>query len=91
MLIWQNILKSDVLKVAHHGSATSTNLEFLEKVNPLIAVISVGKNNFGHPSEKIIERLKDKNIAVYRTDQNGTVIIRTNGQEYGVKTLKGNN
>ncbi|NCO23883.1 MAG: MBL fold metallo-hydrolase, partial [bacterium] len=58
---------------------------------PLIAVISVGKNNFGHPSEKIIERLKDKNIAVYRTDQNGTVIIRTNGQEYGVKTLKGNN
>jgi len=91
LLVWQNILKSDVLKVAHHGSSSSSSLEFLEKVNPLIAVISVGKNNFGHPSEKIIERLKDKNIAVYRTDQNGTVIIRTNGQEYGVKTLKGNN
>jgi competence protein ComEC len=91
MLIWQNILKSDVLKVAHHGSSSSSSLEFLEKVNPIIAVISVGKNNFGHPSEKIIERLKDKNIPVYRTDQNGTVIIRTNGQEYWVKTLKGNN
>ena len=91
MLIWQNILKSDVLKVAHHGSSSSSSLEFLEKVNPIIAVISVGKNNFGHPSEKIIKRLKDKNIPVYRTDQNGTVIIRTNGQEYWVKTLKGNN
>jgi competence protein ComEC len=91
LLMWQNILKSDVLKIAHHGSSNSSSLEFLEKVNPLIAVIPVGKNNFGHPSEKIIERLKDKNIPVYRTDQNGTVIIRTNGQEYWVKTLKGNN
>ena len=91
LLIWQNILKSDVLKIAHHGSSNSSSLEFLEKVNPIITIISTGKNNFGHPSEKIIERLKDKNIPVYRTDQNGTVIIRTNGQEYGVKTLKGNN
>jgi competence protein ComEC len=91
LLIWQNILKSDILKISHHGSSNSSSLEFLEKVNPIITIISTGKNNFGHPSEKIIERLKDKNIPVYRTDQNGTVIIRTNGQEYWVKTLKGNN
>lgn len=88
LLAWQNILQSDILKVAHHGSSTSTNLEFLDKVNPNIAVITVGKNHFGHPSQKIIERLEDKNIQIYRTDEDGTVIIRTNGQEYWIRTLK---
>jgi len=88
LLIWDNILQSDILKVAHHGSATSTNLEFLDKVDPSIAVITVGKNIFGHPSQKVIERLKDRNIKIYRTDENGTVIIRTNGQEYWIRTLR---
>ena len=91
LLVWQNILHSDILKVSHHGSATSTNLEFLDKVDPTIAVITVGKNHFGHPSQKIIERLEDKNIQIYRTDEDGTIIIRTNGQEYWIRTLKGNN
>jgi len=50
LLIWQNILRSDILKVGHHGSETSTNLEFLDRIDPRIAVISVGKNNFGHPN-----------------------------------------
>lgn len=88
LLVWQNILQSDILKVAHHGSSTSTNLEFFDKVNPNIAVITVGKNHFGHPSQKIIERLEDKNIQIYQTDEDGTVIIRTNGQEYWIRTLK---
>jgi competence protein ComEC len=91
LLFWQNILQSDILKVGHHGSATSTTLKFLDEVNPIIAVITVGKNNFGHPSQKVIERLEDKNIEIYRTDENGTVIIRTNGREYWIKTLKENN
>jgi len=91
LLIWQNILQSDVLKVSHHGSATSTNSEFLDKVNPMIAAITVGKNNFGHPSQKVIERLEDKNIKIYRTDEDGTIIVRTNGQEYWIKTLRENN
>jgi competence protein ComEC len=91
LLIWQNILQSAVLKVSHHGSSTSTNLEFLNKVDPSIAVITVGKNHFGHPSKKIIERLEDKNIQIYRTDEDGTIIIRTNGREYWIRTLKGNN
>lgn len=88
LLAWDNILQSDILKVGHHGSSTSTNLEFLDKVNPNIAVITVGKNRFGHPSQKIIERLEDKNIQIYRTDEDGTVIIRTNGQEYWIRTLR---
>jgi len=91
LLVWQNRLNSDVLKLGHHGSSTSTTLEFLDKVDPVIAVITVGKNNFGHPSQKVIERLEDKNIKIYRTDENGTVIIRTNGQEYWIRTLRGNN
>jgi len=91
LLVWQNILQSDILKVGHHGSATSTNLEFLDKVDPSIAVITVGKNHFEHPSQKIIERLEDKNIQIYRTDEDGTIIIRTNGQEYWIRTLRGNN
>jgi len=91
LLVWQNILQSDVLKVGHHGSSTSTNLEFLDKVDPIIAVITVGKNHFGHPSQKVIERLEDKNIQIYRTDEDGTIIIRTNGQEYWIRTLRGNN
>ncbi len=91
LLVWQNILQCDILKVGHHGSSTSTNFKFLDKVNPIIAVITVGKNRFGHPSPKVIERLEDKNIQIYRTDINGTVIIRTNGQEYWIKTLRENN
>lgn len=88
LLVWQNILQSDILKVSHHGSITSTNLEFLAKVDPRIAVITVGKNHFGHPSQKIIERLEDENIQIYRTDEDGTIIIRTNGQEYWIRTLR---
>ena len=91
LLVWQNILQSDILKVSHHGSVTSTNLEFLDKVNPSIAVITVGKNNFGHPSQNTIERLENRNIQIYRTDEDGTIIIRTNGQEYWIRTLKENN
>src|SRR4030042_2598663 len=89
LMVWQNILQSDILKVCHHGSATSTNLEFLDKVNPSIAVITVGKNSYGHPSQKTIERLEDKNIPIYRTDKDGTITIRTNGQEYWIRTMKG--
>ena len=53
-------LKADILKVAHHGSKTSSIIEFLEAVNPSLAVIGVGSNNkFGHPNEKVLNRLKE--------------------------------
>ncbi|MFH1392616.1 MAG: MBL fold metallo-hydrolase [bacterium] len=68
-------LKSDILKVGHHGSKNATSQEFLEQVNPEIAVISVGKNNqYNHPAPETLERLKD--IQVLRTDEIGDIIIK---------------
>jgi len=73
-------LKADVLKVGHHGSYSSTTQAFLNKVNPKYAVISVGKNNiYGHPHKENMNRLKAKNIPVYRTDECGTIIATSNG------------
>ncbi len=70
----QNIdIKSDVLKVAHHGSDTSTTKAFLSAVDPEYAVISVGRNQFGHPSEEVIGRIKNTKAKIFRTDINGTI------------------
>jgi len=83
-------LKSTVLKVAHHGSDTSTSQEFLSAVDPQIAVISVGADNkFGHPSEEIMNRLDNKlgQTNVYRTDHHGTIQFTTDGEKLWVKIL----
>lgn len=71
-----DILKSDILKVAHHGSKTSSTKEFLEAVKPSTAVIGVGKNNnFGHPNKSVLERLKRLGCRIYRTDESGEIIL----------------
>ena len=71
-----SILESDILKVAHHGSKTSSIVEFLEIVKPQIALIGVGESNkFGHPSETVIDRLKVMNAEIYRTDEDGEIDI----------------
>lgn len=73
-------VSSTVLKVGHHGSNSSTTSEFLNKVNPKYAVISVGKDNtYGHPKQNILDRLKGKSIPVYRTDESGTIVATSNG------------
>lgn len=73
-------LKADILKVAHHGSMYSTTDGFLEAVKPKAAIISVGKNTFGHPSTSVIERLDIKKIKLFRTDEDGAVIVSTDGE-----------
>lgn len=74
-----NILKSTILKVSHHGSKTSSTQEFLELVHPKIALIGVGENNlYGHPNDDVIERLKNINAKIYRTDNDGEIIIEVN-------------
>lgn len=80
-------LKADVLKVAHHGSSTSTSDEFLAAVAPEYAVISVGKSNsYNHPNKQTLKKLK--NIKLYRTDKDGTVIMTTDGSEITVEKEK---
>jgi competence protein ComEC len=75
-------LSADVLKVGHHGSSTSTSEKFLDKVNPKIAIISCGKNNkYGHPTKNTINKLKRKNIQIYRTDVDGTVLLISDGNK----------
>jgi competence protein ComEC len=84
-------LKSTVLKVAHHGSKTSTTPQFLSVVDPQIAVISVGANNtFGHPSPEVVERLKEKlgEDEVYLTSEDGTIEFITDGEKLWVKARK---
>ncbi|GKX66778.1 ComEC/Rec2 family competence protein [Inconstantimicrobium mannanitabidum] len=80
-------VKADVLKVGHHGSSTSTSNEFLKKVNPSIAVISVGANNsYKHPNKSVIDRLKESSIKIYRTDNDGNIIIDCDGKNIKVTT-----
>ena len=74
--------KTDVLKVGHHGSNTSTSENFLKQVSPQYAVIMAGKNNsYGLPKDKILERLKKKNVTIYRTDEKETIEMTSDGNK----------
>jgi competence protein ComEC len=85
-LIGSADLKADVLKVAHHGSKNSTSQEFLDKVKPQIAVISVGaKNTFGHPSKITLERLESIGAEILRTDKDGDVKILSDGNKLEIR------
>lgn len=82
-------LESTVLKVAHHGSSTATNEEFLNLVNPKYAVISVGKNNqYNHPHTSVLNTLANHNITTYRTDEDGTIQMITDGVNIEINTMK---
>ena len=83
-------LRADVLKVAHHGSRWSSTDTFLDAVSPSIAVISCGRRNvFGHPHEETLARIAQRNVRVFRTDQNGAVTVETDGTRIRVTpTLK---
>lgn len=65
----------DVLKLAHHGSKTSSSQEWLQKVNANFAVVSVGKNNYGHPNPEVLGRVLGVGTSVVRTDENGSVVV----------------
>lgn len=74
-------ISADLIKVGHHGSNSSSSNNFISKVSPKYAVISVGKNNdYHHPHKKTMDLLKNKNIKVYRTDENKTIEITCDGK-----------
>ena len=79
-------LKSDVLKVGHHGSDTSSTQAFLEAVGPQYAVISCGEENpYGHPREEVLERLSEAGAVILRTDQLGTITMHSDGKTITVE------
>lgn len=83
-------LTADVLQLGHHGSRTSSSLEFLLAVRPETAIYSAGVNNsFGHPHSEVLNRLKILDVPTYGTDCNGTIIVQTDGQDYIVYTETG--
>ena len=78
-------LESDIIKIPHHGSSTSSTQAFIKKVNPKVAIISCGQNNrYGHPNIKTLERLEKNGIDIYRNDTNGTILINTDGYNYEI-------
>lgn len=80
---WDDI---DVLKVAHHGSRTSSSEEFLEQVKPEYAIISCGQNNdYGHPHQEVMDRLKG--VKIYRTDEEGTILVTSDGENLEFESL----
>lgn len=82
---WNDV---DVLKVAHHGSRTSSSKAFLNQTLPEVAVISVGKDNdYGHPHDEIVNRLNTINATIYRTDESGTILLTSDGENNEIQFL----
>ncbi|MEQ8237378.1 MAG: ComEC/Rec2 family competence protein [Syntrophomonadaceae bacterium] len=80
-------LQATVLKVAHHGSYSSSSARFLQAVQPAYGIISLGKDNdYGYPHDSTMARLARAGIKIYRTDQSGTIVINTDGSSLQVKT-----
>ena len=80
-------LDAQVLKVGHHGSEYSTSTAFLARVHPEAAIIEVGKDNpYGHPHQQTLQRLAGAGVTVYRTDRDGTILVRSDGTSYSVTT-----
>ena len=83
-----NKLESTVIKIAHHGSKSSSTKEFLDRVKAKIAVIGVGEdNNFGHPNQEVLQRIINFGIRVYRTDMNGEIILIYKNGKIKVNTM----
>lgn len=80
-------ITADVIKIAHHGSNSSSSHLFLNKVKPKYAIISVGsENTYGHPHKEVIKRLETNGTKIYRTDLHGTIVIETDGNNINIKT-----
>ncbi len=88
-LVDKEDLHSDIIKVGHHGSTSSSTTEFVKAVNPSYAIISCGKNNsYGHPRQEILDKYRNIGAKVFRTDLQGTIIIHSDGETINYETEK---
>jgi len=83
------VRRVDLLKVGHHGSRGSTGDTWLDALQPAVAVISLGRNDYGHPAPATLGRLASHAIAVHRTDREGTITVVTDGRQMTVKSKAG--
>ncbi len=81
-------LRADVVKVPHHGSRWSLVSAFYEAVGADIAVIPVGRNNYGHPAPEVVAALENMGMRVYRTDTDGSVMLTSDGKQWTVRTMR---
>ncbi len=80
-----SLLDADIIKIGHHGSNTSTCEAFIEMVDPDAAVISTGRNNFGHPSQRVLDVLEKNGVRTFRTDMCGAVVLVSDGRRIRIK------
>jgi competence protein ComEC len=79
-----------ILKVAHHGSRTSTSQALLDGWKPQVALISCGRGNrFGHPAPEVTRRLEAAGVRIYRTDRDGQITVDTDGRRFSIRTFSG--
>lgn len=84
--VWDEKKQVQILKSGHHGSSTSSSELFLDTVRPQIAVLSYGKDNsYGHPHPEVIERLEERGIASWATEEQGMITVRTDGKELEIQ------
>lgn len=82
-------VNADVIKIGHHGSDTSSSEQFLQKVSPDYAIISVGEDNkYGHPNDTTLKLLNEMNVKVFRTDESGTITVISDGKNIEVEKSK---
>lgn len=82
-------IDADILHVPHHGSKTSSSVQFLNAVSPKIAVVSCGLNNsYGHPHKSVLSRYESRDVQVFRTDKQGAITMRTDGKQVWAQTME---
>lgn len=77
-------LSATILKVAHHGSTSSSGKDFIKQISPETAIISVGENSYGHPKEEVLKTLDNYSVSYLRTDKNGTIHINCSADGYSI-------
>ena len=83
------IIESNLLKVPHHGSKSSSSGQFIDKVSPTDAILSVGGNNpYGHPSQDVLERYENNRIILHRTDKDNAIVFRSEGEKFSLYKWK---